>query len=301
MTPSAAATVATTEPIQGDGSVRVRGVCCNKSWHLYCPVCCKPLAGVAPPPPVALPVHLHMYRHPSERIGKSTSTHAKVAAFADTTLFVEDCKALGANAEIRRERYPDPSRVLVLFPSEDAKPLTTLPCNSFDTVIVLDGTWKQAKTMYTAIKHIGFQPVTIGFPDQVVKPAAPPPSTTLPISANPEATTAKRSTIATDPLALIEDSSLSTSNADTRPPVTTLFWRFQNLGEHCLSTIEAVYYFFRDHYATYMPGVEYDGRYEGLLYYFRMQYETVQGYYREHPEKSFTQKKANAESYIKYD
>ncbi|KAJ3066904.1 DTW domain-containing protein 1 [Podochytrium sp. JEL0797] len=251
-----------------------------------------------------------MYRHPAEKLTKSTSVHAKVVAPEDTTLFVEDCKALGANlGGLLTDRYPDPSRVLLLFPSKNAKPLSQLPRSSFDTLIVLDGTWQQAKGMYKSLEHVGFQSVTIGFPDDSATTHAPPvlPTGTEESVASPtkkirsdrdlgDADEAKLGSAAVDapPTASLPPP----SSATPPPPVKTLFWRYQSLGDHCLATIEAVYYFYRDYFSVYSPAEVYDGRFEGLLFYFRIQYETVQNAYRG-GEREFTKRKAGAESYIK--
>lgn len=51
----------------------------------------------------------------------------------------------------------------------------------------------------------------------------------------------------------------------------TMFWRFQKIGQHersFLSSIEAIYYFYKEHFAIMNPGMEYDGRFDNLLYFF---------------------------------
>ncbi|KAJ3291024.1 DTW domain-containing protein 1 [Rhizoclosmatium sp. JEL0117] len=274
--------------------------CNGKSSHLYCAICCHPLEGQPAPSPVSLPLELHMYRHPGEKVSKSTSIHAKVVAPADTTMFVEDCKDLGKNVGgILNDRYPDPSRVLLLFPSDDAKPLSKLPRSSFDKLIVLDGTWTQAKAMYLCLKDAGFQPVTIGFPANASVAQQTQTEKTASIDQNndlPESPSKKRNI---DSTSSIDASTSSLTTIKDPEPVKTLFWRYQKVGDHALATIEAVYYFYRDYFNVYESGKEYDGRFDGLLYYFRLQYETVQGYYKANPDKQFTKKKSNAESYIK--
>ncbi|ELP83919.1 hypothetical protein EIN_311800 [Entamoeba invadens IP1] len=75
---------------------------------------------------------------------------------------------------------------------------------------------------------------------------------------------------------------------------STLFWRYQHLSDANLSTIEAIYYFYRDYYLATIGN--YTGQCDDLLYYFVHIYKKVQGFYNQHPEKSF----AHKDGYIKY-
>ena len=75
----------------------------------------------------------------------------------------------------------------------------------------------------------------------------------------------------------------------------TLFWRYQNISDTNLSTIEAIFYFYRD-YITCTRG-EYRHEVDDLLWFFSHIYNKVQRFYIEHPDKQFTHK----EGYIKYD
>ncbi|EKE37003.1 DTW domain containing protein [Entamoeba nuttalli P19] len=74
----------------------------------------------------------------------------------------------------------------------------------------------------------------------------------------------------------------------------TLFWRYQNISNTNLSTIEAIYYFYRDYY-TCMNG-KYNGECDDLLYFFTHIYHRVQDFYNEHPDKTFIHK----DGYIQY-
>ncbi|KAI8973001.1 DTW domain-containing protein, partial [Pilobolus umbonatus] len=86
-------------------------------------------------PTVTLPVHLDVLKHHKEIDGKSTAVHAKVLAEEDVTLYnwpeIPD--------------YTTPERTLLLFPSAGAKRLDQIPRDSFDRIVVIDGTWIQAK------------------------------------------------------------------------------------------------------------------------------------------------------------
>ncbi|TPX69949.1 hypothetical protein SpCBS45565_g02126 [Spizellomyces sp. 'palustris'] len=78
----------------------------------------------------------------------------------------------------------------------------------------------------------------------------------------------------------------------------TLFWRYQPFGESYLSTIEAVYWFFRDFHDAYSRD-PYDGRYDNLLFYFKLQWGLIQGIYSRNPQKQFTSRKLDGASYIR--
>jgi len=58
----------------------------------------------------------------------------------------------------------------------------------------------------------------------------------------------------------------------------TLFWRYQHCGDHCLATIEAIYYFFKEHHVR-MHGT-YNGEYDNLLFYFAYNYQLIQKKYQ---------------------
>ena len=85
-----------------------------------------------------------------------------------------------------------------------------------------------------------------------------------------------------------------------------------------MSTIEAIYWIVREYDAvvkekrrieedganvvesTLLVERGYEGKYDNLLLYFMVQHETIQRYYNQHRGKKFTQKRINAETYIKY-
>ena len=86
------------------------------------------------------------------------------------------------------------------------------------------------------------------------------------------------------------------------PNLKTVFWRYQDLGEHCLSTIEAIYYFMRE----FLEAQEmvndnklmcYDGRYDNLLYFFSFFYHLIQRSYNNNPDRKYTSR--HRPNYIK--
>lgn len=127
---------------------------------------------------------------------------------------------------------------------QDAKRLEEIPRDSFDRVIVIDGTWKQANKI---------------------------------VRETPALKSVRKVTIA---------------------PRKTHFWRYQNLSEHHLATIEAIYYLYREYDEAYEGGYE-DGRYDNLLFYYRFFYNLIQDTYRRSEGKRFTHR--HRQDYIQYD
>jgi hypothetical protein len=120
---------------------------------------------------------------------------------------------------------------------------------------VIDGTWKQARSMCWTLQEAGFRPVRI------------------------------------------------------EGNYRTLFWRFQQYGDFCLATIEAIYYFYKEYDQVYHHGGldaaaiqgDLEGRYDNLLYYFKLQYDFIQKFYKSHPDLKFTDRKLDGKTYIKYN
>ncbi|KAI9504207.1 DTW domain-containing protein, partial [Coemansia spiralis] len=65
-------------------------------------------------------------------------------------------------------------------------------------------------------------------------------------------------------------------------PRTTRFWRYQNLDESYLATIEAIYFLYRDS----IPN-GYNGEYDALMYFYKYFYDLIQSEYAAVPEKRF--------------
>lgn len=62
----------------------------------------------------------------------------------------------------------------------------------------------------------------------------------------------------------------------------TAFWRYQTISETNLSTIEALYFFFRDYDVALSCNGDYqkyDGKYDNLLYYYVYNYWLIQKIY----------------------
>ncbi|KAJ2994167.1 DTW domain-containing protein 1 [Globomyces sp. JEL0801] len=109
------------------------------------------------PPTVHLPIPLDIYRHPREHAQKTTTTHCKLTSHDHVNIIIDDLQ----NPDAIVGQYTDPSRVLLLFPSKDSVPLSTIDRNSFDRLVVIDGTWSQAKGMCHRLNGKGFKHVRI--------------------------------------------------------------------------------------------------------------------------------------------
>lgn len=83
------------------------------------------------------------------------------------------------------------------------------------------------------------------------------------------------------------------------PNLKTVFWRYQDLGEHCLSTIEAIYYFMREFQECKDVGTVsvYDVRLDDLLYFFSYFYHLIQQSYIKNPDRKYTSR--HRSDYIK--
>ena len=81
----------------------------------------------------------------------------------------------------------------------------------------------------------------------------------------------------------------------TIAPQKTKFWRYQKLGEQCLSSIEAIYYTYRE-YIERKNG-SYANEVDNLLFYFCFFYEKIQQSYTKgkfaKEGKTFTKKMPN--------
>ncbi|KAF7723668.1 DTW domain-containing protein 1 [Apophysomyces ossiformis] len=189
-------------------------------------------------PQLQLPVQLDVIKHEQELDGKSTAIHARIIAPDDVEIL-----SWGSMASYEENANHDIARTLLLFPGPDAKTLEEIPRETFNRVVVIDGTWKQAKKI------------------------------------------------------LRETPTLQRMRKVTIEPRQTYFWRFQQLSENYLATIEAIYYFYRE-YAIAYETMEYDHRYDDLMFYYCFFYKLIQNNYREQKKKYTSRHKAN---YIQYD
>ena len=106
--------------------------------------------------------------------------------------------------------------------------------------------------------------------------------------------------------AIARDESIAAlPNVVTLQEYATIFWRFQSEGAAFLSTIEAIYYAYREYFDAVRSqggaeGEAYGGEYDELLLLYIRQYLSIQQYYRENAEtRTFTHRHREGASYIK--
>ncbi len=103
---------------------------------------------------------MDIYKHCNENVKKSTSCHAKIVCPEQVELITIDPRVDGCLSMLER-KYPNPKRILLLYPDEKAKLVTDIDLDCYDKLIVVDGTWQQAKQMIRVFNKIEFQAVRI--------------------------------------------------------------------------------------------------------------------------------------------
>ncbi|OUM60850.1 hypothetical protein PIROE2DRAFT_25163, partial [Piromyces sp. E2] len=147
----------------------------------------------------------------------STALHSKLIAPDDVNIYTSE----------RMPVYENPERVLLLFPGDDAIPVSKVDPKKYDRVLVIDGTWYQAKILIREPFLQKLQKVT--FTQQH----------------------------------------------------STEFWRFQNLGDEHLATIEAIYYFYQEYEQYCLKANEKLVKsMDNLLYFYAFQWEVIQRHYK---------------------
>ncbi len=191
---------------------------CGKRVALYCSACLIAVCDVLAAPRVKLPLTLDVLRGSEEADSKSTASQALMLSSPSRLYRLPSFPA-----------YPDPSRVLLLYPSPAAVCVRDLPdLSRFDTLAVVDTTW-----------------VKVGRVFQMPELCAPFTHVKL-------------------------------------GSYTTLFWRHQPLGPHCVSSIESVYFFMREweeEVARRAGKGGYDGRHDDLLLLFLDQHRRIAAEY----------------------
>ncbi len=221
-----------------------RHVCgeCKKSSRYFCYRCIRlsPDLKREDLPTVDLPLSLLVVKDKRELEGKSTAIHVKILAPEMTSICLYDKN----NLETGGLDAAQFDQCVILYPSEDSRPVDQVDWREVKRIVVLDGTWQQAKSMCL----------------------------TCPI------------------LSRIPKVHLCQENK-------TVFWRYQQLGPHCLSTIEAIHCFFREYVSRrnlVCPSLD------NLLYFYSFYYHLIQQDYKENPERRFTHRHSESQNYIKY-
>ncbi|KAJ2385861.1 hypothetical protein H4S02_004127 [Coemansia sp. RSA 2611] len=208
------------EPVLSKCTERVACETCGKSVKYFCYYCYRAVGELeGKVPQIRLPFKLDVVKHAKELDGKSTAIHAKVVAPEDVEIITYSDACLDG---------VDVERTALLYPGPDAQDVGTMDMSRVERVVVIDGTWSQARAM-------------------------------------------------------VRDSAqLQRMQKVTIRPRRTRFWRYQNMDEQYLATIEAIYFLYRD-----SAGSGYDGEYDALMYFFKYFYTYIQGEYAARPERRF--------------
>ncbi|KAJ2159436.1 hypothetical protein GGF46_003035 [Coemansia sp. RSA 552] len=118
---------------------RVACAACGKKVKFFCYYCCAAVSGLEGRVPcIQLPFKLDVVKHVKELDGKSTALHAKIIAPDDVEIITYSTGCLDS---------VDAQRTALLFPGPDAVDIASMDSTRFDRVVVIDGTWSQAKGM----------------------------------------------------------------------------------------------------------------------------------------------------------
>lgn len=200
---------------------------CHSSFKYYCYTCyfVNPVL-LNQIPCVKLPISVAIVKHSKEANSKSTSIHAKLLAPSDVEIY--ECSKNFDNQDynLSDEMFHDSDFTLnscfVMFPDENAVEVSTIDPLKIKKLIVIDGTWNQAFSIYKSFFKNRYPSIRV---------------------------------------------TLGHGN------MGTLFWRYQSLGTHALSTIEAIYWFFRSF------DKEQNINYDNLLWFFSYFYHLIQKRY----------------------
>lgn len=106
---------------------------CGKSRALFCYDCLVPFT---PTPSLQLPFQLHIVTHAAERLTKATGVHAAVL-----------CRGQVHLQSLEELPQLDPTRSVVMFPSDDALLPDQLSVEELGHVIIIDSKWRKAREL----------------------------------------------------------------------------------------------------------------------------------------------------------
>lgn len=124
---------------------------CQKQRMYYCYDCYTVIQPSAHPPPLKLPLHVHVVLHPGEHRSKATTIPASIVS-----------------PDVHIHTFPDvptldPATTVVLYPSESAVSLDDVSgdLGSIQNVIFIDSTWQQSKAIARDPRVTGFRHIRI--------------------------------------------------------------------------------------------------------------------------------------------
>eukprot|EP00743_Colponemidia_sp_Colp-15_P008457 GILK01009193.1.p1 GENE.GILK01009193.1~~GILK01009193.1.p1 ORF type:complete len:296 (+),score=62.80 GILK01009193.1:23-910(+) len=126
--------LASHEPLRQAGG-RTKCSVCQQSRKFFCYSCFQVVGDPTGIPRLSLPIKVDIVHHPTEKLSKSSATHAKVLAPDDVTF-------LDYPADI--PDYDLESTVL-LFPCDDAVSFSEIDASKIKRCVFVDSTWSQTK------------------------------------------------------------------------------------------------------------------------------------------------------------
>ncbi|XP_069480879.1 tRNA-uridine aminocarboxypropyltransferase 1 isoform X2 [Ambystoma mexicanum] len=234
---------------------------CSGSRMFYCYTCYVPVEAVPIDeiPRVKLPLKIDIIKHPNETDGKSTAAHAKLLAGEDVTIYTYPCIP----------EYEDQLHEIVLvFPGPGSVSVA-------DSVPFLQKNAKRSFCSTQDDKSAGEPPVKQQKCDFHIEGTT---NGNKQIASSKDSEPVKRKTQLKKVVFI--DSTWNQTNkiiSDERlqglvqvelKTRKTCFWRHQKgKPDTYLSTIEAIYYFLKEHHVHILKE-DYNGEYDNLLFFF---------------------------------
>jgi hypothetical protein len=262
--PFASFSIASHEPLRRE-ELRGRQRCpgCLKSCKHYCYRCIELLPnseGSFVPQLDRLPLHIFILKHAQELDSKSTAIHAKLLAPDHVSVyqfFKEGQEAENGRFRSQAETVLDESQLRTLITKDPESFVILFPDESsvqfkdFEKTSLTEGRRRDLSKIRNVIVIDGTWSQAMAI------------NRTSPYSALP--------------------------HIKLDPELKTCFWRYQNLGEHCLSTIEAIYYCIREYSESTTPQEPRGLRdYDNLLYFYSYFYHLIQDSYVQDPSRRYT-------------
>ncbi|KAG2387683.1 hypothetical protein C9374_001277 [Naegleria lovaniensis] len=260
---------------------------CQKNRKYYCYDCCIPL--IDHPPTISkLPLHCIIIQHKLERKTKSTAVQAKVVAHSSADLY----------------EFPDipsfitPSNSILVFPSKNAKQVRDLfKSSSHNAISSSHNTISSSHNNAQSSSHNNAQSSSHHNNENDINTSSLKYAVFIDSTWGQAKQIYRNELINRLPCVIIEEKE-------------TLFWRYQKEGQKFLSTIEAIYYFYKElvqamNETLSKPMINDEYKYsenlENFLYYYIHQYCLIQEYYAKDPTRKITTKKTDNDKYIKYE
>ena len=207
---------------------------CGNRRRYYCYDCVIPIDHSPPHPKAQLPVKIHIIRHNSEKISKSSIIPFKMIYPNDVFLYTFTQPDRFNPQETEGTINPPlpplvPNRTVILFPTEDSVTVKEMDPTLWEgvvdntngdrgiqNIIVIDSTWSTAMQVISKSIHLRNVDMHVKLGSQC----------------------------------------------------KTIFWRHQRMGRECLATCEAVYVFLREIFDLSACRDSYDNRYDDVLFYY---------------------------------